>query len=109
LDPVVEDVITAGIQKTEHGTYLSVDPDKVQAILGGLQTEMEKFGPTHPAAGGALLAGGARHFRPLVERFVPTLVVLSHNELVPELNVHSLGVVHMAGEKERDLSLKKAQ
>jgi flagellar biosynthesis protein FlhA len=70
---------------------------------------MEKFGQlTQPPV---VLCSPVvrRHFRRLVERFVPTLVVLSHNELVPELNVHSLGVVHMAGEKERDLSLKKAQ
>jgi flagellar biosynthesis protein FlhA len=95
LDPVVEDVITAGIQKTEHGSYLSVDPDKVQAILASLQVEMEKFGPlTQPPA---VLCSPVvrRHFRHLVERFVPTLVVLSHNELVTDLNIHSVGVIKM--------------
>ena len=95
LDPVVEDIITAGIQKTEHGTYLSVDPKKVQAIIQGLQDEMDKFGQL--AQPPAVLCSPVvrRHFRRLVERFVPTLVVLSHNELVTDLNIHSAGQVKM--------------
>ena len=95
LDPVVEDIITAGIQKTDHGTYLSVDPNKVQSIIGGLQGEMEKFGQlTQPPV---VLCSPVvrRHFRRLVERFVPTLVVLSHNELVTDLNIHAAGMVKM--------------
>jgi flagellar biosynthesis protein FlhA len=36
-----------------------------------------------------------RHLRRIVERFAPTLAVLSHNELVMELSVHSVGVVKM--------------
>ncbi len=95
LDPVVEDIITAGIQKTDHGTYLSVDPNKVQSIIGGLQGEMEKFSQlTQPPV---VLCSPVvrRHFRRLVERFVPTLVVLSHNELVTDLNIHAAGMVKM--------------
>ena len=93
LDPVVEDIITAGIQKTEHGTYLSVDPARVQAILSSLKKEMDKFGQlTQPPV---VLCSPVvrRHFRRLVERFVPTLVVLSHNELVTDLNIHSAGII----------------
>lgn len=95
LDPAVEDILTAGIHQTEHGAYLSVDPDKVQSILGGLNQELEKF--TQLSQPPVVLCSPVvrRHFRKLVERFVPTLAVLSHNELVLELNVHSLGVVSL--------------
>jgi len=99
LDSAVEDIITAGIQQTEHGSYLSVDPDKVQAILGGLTGELEKFAQLSQPPVVLCSPVVRRHFRRLVERFVPTLAVLSHNELVSELNVHSLGTVRMAGGK----------
>ncbi len=96
LDPAVEDVITAGIQQTEHGTYLSLDPDKVQAILNGINAQMDNFTKlTQPPV---ILCSPVvrRHLRKVVERFLPNLVVLSHNELVPELNVHALGVVQLS-------------
>ena len=95
LDPAVEDVITAGIQQTEHGTYISIDPTKVQAIISGLTKEMEKFAPlTQPPV---VLCSPVvrRHFRRLVERFVPALAVLSHNELATDLDIHSVGNVRM--------------
>ncbi len=96
LDPAVEDVITAGIQQTEHGTYLSLDPDKVQAILNGINAQLDHFTKlTQPPV---ILCSPVvrRHLRKVVERFLPNLVVLSHNELVPELNVHALGVVQLS-------------
>ena len=99
LDPAVEDIITAGIQQTEHGAYLSIDPSKVQAIIAGLTKEMEKFAPlTQPPV---VLCSPVvrRHFRRLVERFVPALAVLSHNELTTDLNIHSVGTVKMGKTK----------
>jgi flagellar biosynthesis protein FlhA len=96
LEPAVEDVITSGIQKTDHGTYLSVDPDKVQRILGGLNKQLERF--TQFSQPPVVLCSPVvrRHFRRIVERFAPSLQVLSHNELVMDMKVHSVGVLKMA-------------
>ncbi|MCB2184853.1 MAG: flagellar biosynthesis protein FlhA [Deltaproteobacteria bacterium] len=93
LDNGVEDVVTASIQQTDHGTYLSIDPDKVQRLVGGLGKEVEKFATlTQPPV---LLTSPVvrRHIRRITERFLPNLAVLSHSELVTDLNVHSVGVV----------------
>jgi flagellar biosynthesis protein FlhA len=95
LDPGVEDVITAGIQQTDHGTFLSVDPDKVQKIIGGLNKQIEAFGQLAQPPVVLCSPVVRRHFRRIVERFVPTLSVLSHNELVTDMNVHSVGVIKM--------------
>jgi len=102
LDPAVEDIITAGVQQTEHGTYLSVDPDKVQAIIAGLTSELEAFGQlTQPPV---VLCSPVvrRHFRRLIERFVPTVAVLSHNELVTDLNIHAVGTVRLAVPEQKE-------
>jgi flagellar biosynthesis protein FlhA len=37
-----------------------------------------------------------RHFRRLIERFVPMLVVVSHNELVSDVEIRSLGMIKLA-------------
>ncbi|MFH1035761.1 MAG: flagellar biosynthesis protein FlhA [Pseudomonadota bacterium] len=95
LDPGVEDAITAGIQQTDHGTYLSVDPDKVQKIIGGLNRQIEAFGQLAQPPVVLCSPVVRRHFRRIVERFVPTLSVLSHNELVTDMNVHSVGTLKM--------------
>jgi len=95
LDPAVEDVITAGIQQTDHGVYLSVDPDKVQKIIGGLNRQVEAFGQLAQPPVVLCSPVVRRHFRRIVERFVPTLSVLSHNELVTDINVHSVGTIKM--------------
>ena len=97
LDSQVEDVITSGIQQTEHGTYLSVEPDKVQAVIAGLNQEVEKFGPLAQPPVVLCSPVVRRHFRRLVERFLPTLAVLSHNELVTDLNIQAVGVVKLGG------------
>jgi flagellar biosynthesis protein FlhA len=93
LDPAVEDIITAGIQQTEHGAFLSVEPDKVQAVLAGVNAEMDKFAKLSQPPVILCSPVVRRHLRRMVERFLPNLAVLSHNELAPELNVHALGVV----------------
>ena len=91
LDPSVEDVITGSLQQTDHGAYLSLDPGSVQKIIAATQKELDKFGAlTQPPV---VLCSPVvrRHFRRVVERFVPTLAVLSHSELVSDLTVHTVG------------------
>jgi flagellar biosynthesis protein FlhA len=95
VDPVVEDVITGGMQQTEQGVYLSLEPERVQSILNGISSLLEKFAPLAQPPVVLCSPVVRRHLRKLVERFVPALAVLSHNELVGEINVHSVGVVQL--------------
>ncbi|MCL1890309.1 MAG: FHIPEP family type III secretion protein, partial [Desulfovibrionaceae bacterium] len=76
VDPQVEDIITGGLQQTEQGVYLSLEPDKVQAILNGISALLEKFAPL--AQPPVILCSPVvrRHLRKIIERFVPTLAVL---------------------------------
>ena len=36
-----------------------------------------------------------RHFKRLTEKFIPNMVVVSHNELSPEVNIRSFGTVRL--------------
>lgn len=93
LDRRVEEVVAEAIQPSDQGSYLAIEPNTAQLILSGVRQEMEKFNQigTQPV----LLASPSirRHVKKLTERFVPNLVVLSHNEVPSGIKIQSLGVV----------------
>jgi flagellar biosynthesis protein FlhA len=35
------------------------------------------------------------HFRKIMERFFPNIIVLAHNEIAPNVNITSLGMVEI--------------
>lgn len=93
LDPEVEQIIKDGIQKTEHGSYLAVDPQKAQQILSRLRSLAQKMMEAgHQPV--VLCPPGIRpYFKRLTERVLSGLVVLSFNELQPNIQVESVGMV----------------
>ena len=93
LDRVVEEVVAEGIQTSEHGAYLAMEPSLAQSILGNLKNGMEKFNQN--SAQPVLLASPSirRHLKKLTERFIPDLAVISHNEIPPSIKIQSIGVV----------------
>ncbi|MCU0553489.1 MAG: flagellar biosynthesis protein FlhA [Syntrophales bacterium] len=93
LSPEIEDKISQSVQHTEFESYLSVDPNWVQKVVRGVQ----KFIGTFASRGLqpiVLCSPGARiHFRKVLEKFVPNIIVLSHNEITHDVNIKSLGIV----------------
>lgn len=93
LEQEVEDVLLGSVQHTEHGSYLSVDPKVASSIMNSVNKETERF-----MAKGfqpVILCSPQlrRHFRRMVERFAPSLMVLSHNELSDNVQFKALGKV----------------
>ena len=76
LDPALENRIAGGVQRTDHGSYVSLDPDSMQRLLQSLDTAAEayQYGVSahcpdkscskalFPQAGGALRAGAHSPF-----------------------------------------------
>ncbi|GAB6192659.1 flagellar biosynthesis protein FlhA [Desulfocastanea catecholica] len=89
-----EDAIRNGIQHKETGSYLSIDPVIAQRILDGIGKAIQLFdGGSRPAL---LSAPQIRPYvRNLTERYFPTLTILSHNEITPNLKIRSLGTVKL--------------
>lgn len=98
-------VITAGaslekkfadsVHRTEQGNYLSIDPESSQAIFQIITeqaTQLQQSG-VQPIL---LTSPAIRiYMRQFVERFAPDLPVLSYNELEPEIEIQSVGVVNI--------------
>ena len=95
LDAGYEDLITNSLLQTDQGVQLVMDPSIARNMINGLGQEIE----IHPeiAAQPILLTSPTirRHVQKLTSRFIPQLAVLSHNELVSDVSVKSVGVVEM--------------
>jgi len=89
----IENQLANSITDTEHGSYLSLDPQLGQNILSALEKSAETL-----AAGNyqpVILTSPIirRHLRKLSDRFLPNLVLLSHNEIPSTTRLKILGEV----------------
>jgi len=92
----VEDLIMKGIQKTEHGSYLSLDPKAADPIIRSLKEEAEKAMAKNIQPVVLTSPAIRRHLRKMVEYFIPSLVVLSHSELLSDMKFRSIGEVNLS-------------
>ena len=95
LDPALENKIAGGVQRTEHGSYVSLDPDSMQKLLTALQEELNKL--TDQGYQPIVLTSPTvrPYFRNLVERSISGLIVLSHAEIEQNVEIQILGVVRI--------------
>jgi flagellar biosynthesis protein FlhA len=92
LDPQIEQTLQGGIETSERGSFLALEPNRVQELLGRIATGITEL---LPGAQPVLLTNPVvrPHLRRLLERALPHLVVLSHSEIPMEVRVVSLGTV----------------
>jgi flagellar biosynthesis protein FlhA len=93
LDPQLEQILLKIQQDAREGAGYSVDPEVVQKIYAKMGELIQKMtGSGHQPV--VLCSPPVRlTFRKLTERLSAKLMILSYNELVPEAEVHSVGVV----------------
>jgi flagellar biosynthesis protein FlhA len=96
LDTEIEEVISNAIQHTEHESYLSLEPALAQNIISQLTRSIEKFTSKNYQPLILCSPGVRPQLKRLTERFLPTLVVLSHNEIDKRAKLKSLGVVSLS-------------
>ncbi len=95
LSPEVEDRINSSIQHTEYESYLVADPNFIQRIVSNLQKFISSF-TTRGLQPIVLCSPKTRiHFKKILERFFPNIVVLSHNEITHDVNINSLGMLEL--------------
>ena len=95
LDHRFEETLASALQRTEHGSYLSLPPQTAQRALQALARAAEDVSLMNytPVA---LTAPAVRlPLRKLTEKVLPSLVVLSHNEV--EGPIRTLKVVTLEG------------
>ena len=91
----VEDMLQKGIQKTEHGSYISIDPKSADPIISSIQKEAEKAMVKNIQP--ILMTSPAirRHLKKMSESFLPSLMVVSQSELLSDMKIKSIGEVNL--------------
>jgi flagellar biosynthesis protein FlhA len=95
VSPAVEEKITSSVQHTEYESFVSPDPNMVKGLVGNLQKFIVSF--TEKGLQPIILCSPNTriYLRKILEKFFPNLVVLSHNEIVRDVNIRSLGMVEL--------------
>ncbi len=93
LDPKLEQIIMDSVQKTETGSYLTLEPNMTNTILGNLSKQVQKL--LQLGQQPVVLASPVvrLYFKRLADQMIPGLIVLSYNELDPGLEIQSIGVI----------------
>lgn len=93
LDPNLEQIIMDSLQKTDSGSYLALEPNVANAISASLSKQVQKLvqlGHQPIVLASPLVR---LYFKKFAEQVIPGIVVLSYNELDPNLEIQSIGVV----------------
>ena len=95
LDPKVEDLIGAHLERSDRGTFLTLPPDVQNRLLAAVRSRIEQ---ATSSAGGQqvimLCSPQTRMWvRRLIEQTLPHIPVLAYNEIVRGIEVRSLGLV----------------
>ncbi len=95
MDQDVEDTLLKGIQKAEHGSYLSIDPKIADSIIASIKEETEKAMAKNVQP--ILLTSPTvrRHLKKMVEYFAPSIMILSQSELLSDIGIKSIGKVSL--------------
>ncbi|WP_035268356.1 flagellar biosynthesis protein FlhA [Desulfitibacter alkalitolerans] len=93
IELALEERVKKSIQQTADGVYPALSPEVTEHIYLQLEKYVEDFAllglqPVVLCSSRIRMA-----LRRLTERFMPGLVVLSLNELIPELDVEAIGMV----------------
>ncbi len=95
LSGKVEKLIADGIQQTEHGNYLSIDPGASQEILESIASQVEQLALMEQTPIVLCSPAVRMYVRQLTERYFPQIPILSYNELEANVEVQSVGVVNI--------------
>ena len=92
LDPQIEQTLQGGIEASDRGSFLALEPTRTQELLQRIANGITSL---LPGAQPVLLTSPLirPHLRRLLERALPHLVVLSHAEVPMDIRVVNLGTV----------------
>lgn len=90
LDASAEQKIESAVEHSEQNSMLALAPQGVREVLQRIEQKIQR-----PETATVVITGsGARYFlRQITEAAMPSLIVLSHNEVPPNVKVMSLGLL----------------
>ena len=93
MDPQLEEVIVNSVQETEGASFPVLPPDMMQTLNDNLTQAIEKTLALNYTPIIMCSPRVRMYVRRLLERMFPSLVVLSHSEVIPDVRVKAVGQV----------------
>ncbi|HUV49838.1 MAG TPA: flagellar biosynthesis protein FlhA [Anaerolineae bacterium] len=93
VSPDIEDRINKSVQHTEYESFVAADPTLIQELAFNLKKFIKNFSDKGlPPI--ILCSPNVRgYLSKILENFFPNIVVLSHNEIIRDVNIKSLGML----------------
>ncbi len=98
LAPDLEQVIEKAVVTDEKGTSINLEPRQVQRIYRSVSSGVEKMIKENQQPLVLCSAGVRGFFKRIIEKVLPNLVVLSYNEVMPQIEVRSAGTIGIGDE-----------
>jgi len=89
----LENMIMGSVKKNEHGAYLTMEPDSVQKIVKAHMKEIDHIGDLLKSPIVLTSPVVRLYYKKLIEQFVMEPVVLSFNEIEPDVKIQSVGMI----------------
>ncbi len=93
LDPKLEQDIMASVKQSEQGAYITLDPERIRAMLDNLKkgiSKLEELGASPIVLTSPIVR---MYFKKLTEDYYRDLVVVSYNEVESDVELQSVGMV----------------
>jgi flagellar biosynthesis protein FlhA len=98
LDRNLEEILSKNIKHTEHGSYLALDPRLAEEVIKAVTEQVEQQVSLNTQPVVMTSPGIRRHFRKLIEPSLPSVFVVSHAEIVDDINLQANGKVSLKNE-----------
>jgi len=98
LDPALEETLLGALRRNDVESFLALDPEMARRVIVAIQRALEPhMHSPHPPV---LICDAALrpHLKQLIERYIPTLAVMSHQEVDPEVTIQALDSVRLSHE-----------
>lgn len=95
LDAHVENTIMNAVKKMEGGSYLSLEPDTIQAIVTASAEQFDKVRDLVQTLIVLTSPIVRVYFKKLMDQFYPRIAVLSFNEIDTDIQIQALGNISL--------------
>ena len=95
FDLQLENTIHQAVQKSEQGSYVSLDPKSMQALIASLTKELNNLSEAGYQPVVLVNPAVRLYVRKITERVAPNLAVLSYAEIDSKVEVQALGTVRI--------------
>ena len=93
LDRKIEETVASGIIQTDQGQQLSLDPEFVRELVRSIGVQAQEMAAQ---VGNTVILCSPlirSHLKQLIDRFIPSVTVLSHNEITANVSVKAFATV----------------